>query len=69
MAELKKEIDKLDKILGKYKRRIIQLEMFIKKNGLQVPKEEEVIEEIIEKKAKKKHRGPVFVSLKRMQVF
>lgn len=52
MAELKKEIDKLDKILGKYKRRIIQLEMFIKKNGLQVPKEEEVIEEIIEKNEK-----------------
>jgi len=52
VAELKKEIDKLDKILGKYKRRIIQLEMFIKKNGLQVPKEEEEIEEIVEKNEK-----------------
>ncbi len=52
VAELKKEIDKLDKILGKYKRRIIQLEIFIKKNGLQVPKEEEEIEDIVEKNEK-----------------
>lgn len=53
VAELKKEIDKLDKILGKYKRRIQQLETFIKKNGLQVPKDdEEDMEEFNDKNEK-----------------
>lgn len=46
MAELKKEIEKLEKLLGIYKRRILQLENFIRKHGLQVPGNEEDIDEL-----------------------
>lgn len=41
VAELKLEIEKLEKLLGKHLKRISQLENFIRKNGLQIPSEED----------------------------
>ena len=40
VAELKLEIEKLEKLLNKHQKRIYQLENFIRKNGLQIPNEE-----------------------------
>ena len=41
VAELKLEIEKLEKLLNKHVKRISQLENFIRKNGLQIPSEED----------------------------
>jgi kinesin family protein 5 len=48
VAELKLEIDKLDKFINRYKNRIIQLENYIRKNGLPVPPEDDQTYEIEE---------------------